>query len=493
MKRIFQFYSGLLCAGLLLLTLPTGALAASPAASVQIGDKTTEYTSCASAWSALVSAASTGSGAKMTLLSDWKAGSGKFGSGTGFTSGGALSVSGGKGMTLDLNGHKLDRGLTSDKDGGCLIAISGGTLSIIDSRPDAPTASDAKGGLLCGGYNDDEGGCIVLTSSGNLSMKGGTFYHCKSDDVGGALYMDHANNYVTLENVTFVGCWADDEGGAVFENDGTLNMTNVTFIQNESEETGGAVHMDEGHMNCRNCTFTKNLSDGDGGGVYIDTDSVTTFTDCTFSGNASSDSGGGLYVNSSDKTVLQDCRFTSNRCSDKGGGLCINGDRVFLVGGFYQNNTASSYGGGVYVDSLYDVSVAGKLVIAGNGGKNHTDNLCLQHGMFSTAYVYGGGLEPGSKISLSATDTDSEMALVNIDRYQYTSYFTFDTGFKADKVVAVSSDGQLVRAQASALGIGRKKLILLLSAVGVLLLGGGVALILILRRKGRRNHANHLA
>ena len=93
------------------------------------------------------------------------------------------------------------------------------------------------------------------------------------------------------------------------------------------------------------------------------------------------------------------------------------------------------------------------LIIENNTVSDAESDLCLQDGAASTAYLYCGGLYEGSSIYLCSNDTNSQLAIKNIDKFQYNNYIHFDSGFSQDKVnsSATSTD---VRAVASAFSSG---------------------------------------
>ena len=96
----------------------------------------------------------------------------------------AIYIPTGQNVTINLNGHVLDRGLTSAEDNGCVIKVDG-TLTITDGQPEAEhdpavivrSGFDdkeiaVKGGVITGGYNSGDGGGIF--ASGVLYFTAGT-------------------------------------------------------------------------------------------------------------------------------------------------------------------------------------------------------------------------------------------------------------------------------------------------------------------------------
>ena len=66
--------------------------------------------------------------------------------------------------------------------------------------------------------------------------------------------------------------------------------------------------------------------------------------------------------------------------------------------------------------------------ICDNAGKNNRNNLTLQSGSASTAYLSNGGLTEGSLVSLSSTASGAVRLGQDISAYQQSRYFRADYG-----------------------------------------------------------------
>ena len=122
----------------------------------------------------------------------------------------ALHVASGKNVTIDLNGHTIDRGLAGGdamKD-GCVIKNEG-TLTIKDSE---------GGGKITGGNSTGEGGGIY--DSGTLTIEGGSISGNKSAKWGGGVYLSNGANVV-------------------------LNLNGGSITNNTCKSNGGGVHVSE--------------------------------------------------------------------------------------------------------------------------------------------------------------------------------------------------------------------------------------------------------
>ena len=415
-------------------------------ATVSSGGTETDYSSFEEAWSRACELGNS-SEVTFTLRQSWRASGGSFGSGTGFQNG-ALSYSGAKMLTLDLNGCCIDRGLSTPVSRGEVICV-GSRMTIVDSGSGRYTVSKLfKGGAIQNGASTTRGGGIVVMdkaelnfnggaisafgSGAVLNVNGGSFYGNRTYDAsgeccGGAIYSNAAS--VTVNNAVFEGNYAEDDGGAVYTYGGSLRVSSSSFYSNNCDELGGAV--------CLAGSATAEISES------------------LFSHNSSTEEhGGAVYCDSGSGTYLKGCRMYYNSAAKDGGALYVNADRVFVVSGEYRYNTAAKNGGGIYVDSMNDINASGKLIVADNSVNGRANDLCLQDGTASTAYLYCGGFYEGSSVLLCSTGTSSRLAIKGIDKFQYTNYIGFDEGFSQDKVISSELSRDNIRAVASAIGGG---------------------------------------
>ena len=165
-----------------------------------------------------------------------------------------LYVPSGKTVTLDLNGHTINRNLTAAANNGYVIGING-TLTINDS-------SDPNTGSITGGNSTDKCGGVYV--SGTFTMNGGTVTG-NTGTSGGGVYVQHGTFNMsggTISNNS--GSW----GGGVYVQS-TFNMSGGT-ISNNSGSWGGGVYV-QSTFNMSGGTISNN-SGSLGGGVYVQTD-----------------------------------------------------------------------------------------------------------------------------------------------------------------------------------------------------------------------------
>ncbi len=330
----------------------------------------------ADAWRQALNASTESTAITFKLNSDWNASSGNFATTTIKTSDGSTAVAtdgmhipSNRNIILDLNGHKVNRGLTFATKKSGRIFTNNGTFTITDT-------SSAKNGQITGSASIDKGGAIyntktltinagqitgnktthwggaIFNESGSVTITGGTFSNniasaisdteVSGESCGGFLMSEYTGNSVTITGGTFTGNKAAH--GAVFDvrGNGRLKITAGTFNGNVTTGNGGVIHL-FGAGEISGGSFTNNKA-FNGGALYTRKDVTTAenynfkITGGTFTGN-SADYGG----------VLRN----QGRASSE------------ITGGTFQNNTAKD-GGGIFNESTAELRLSGNPVISGN-------------------------------------------------------------------------------------------------------------------------------
>jgi len=211
-----------------------------------------------------------------------------------------LSIESGKTVTIDLNGHTLDRKLTKRGEGGgqVITVREGATLNL-------------TGGTLTGGW----GG-----AGGALVNEGGT---------------------VTLADVIITNNVADDRGGGICNREGgTLTMTGGAITDNGSNDNSGAKG---------------------GGGFFNEENATATLTGVTITGNKAKLTGGGGICNFGTLTI-DGCTITGNTAGTYGGGIwqegTLNMQGAMSITG---NTTAGSVTNNLFLKTGALITVTGAL------------------------------------------------------------------------------------------------------------------------------------
>ena len=170
-----------------------------------------------------------------------------------------LSINEGLTVTIDMNGHKLDRRLTKRGEGGgqVITVRSGATLNLSNGTltggwGGAGGALSNENGtvfltdvIISNNVADDRGGGICNREGGTLTMTGGAITNNRSNDrsgaKGGGGFFNETNATATLTNVTISGNEAKHYGGGGICNFGTLTLNGVTIQDNKAGSLGGAI------------------------------------------------------------------------------------------------------------------------------------------------------------------------------------------------------------------------------------------------------------
>ncbi len=200
-----------------------------------------------------------------------------------------LSVPSGKTVTLNLNGHTIDRALTAATSTGYVMNVAG-TLTVNDS-------SSPSTGRITGGWNKSNYGAgIYVNTSATLILNNGSITGNKnegsSEAKGGGVYVGinatfTMNGGSITNNLVSTSSQSNSaSGGGVYVHSystgkGTFNMnggaiTGNSVISNNGKAYGGGVlyHNDSAYradFNLQgNCTITGNIGDsGAASNVYV--------------------------------------------------------------------------------------------------------------------------------------------------------------------------------------------------------------------------------
>ena len=285
---------------------------------------------------------------KVVLARDWVATANSvdgFGKSASDFSNGRIFVPAGTNISIDLNGHKIDRNLTLGVSNGQVFYIQG-SLTIADS---------ATGGIITGGFNSPSSGATygggIYVHNGSLTLKGGSI---EGNRVGGSTIY----------------------GIGVYVAGGKFSMYGGT-IKNHHNTTANSVY---GGGVCVNGASTFNMYDGVieensalcGGGVasYFATGNVINIENGTIRNNRAISGGiirnkdilyggGGIYASYTGDITIKGGEICNNTTDQYGGGIFINTNQqrvmtLLISGGNIHHNVASvlnsnAYGGGVAV------------------------------------------------------------------------------------------------------------------------------------------------
>ncbi len=285
----------------------------------------------------------------------------------------ALMIPSGKTVTLDLNGHTIDRALAGAEDDGYVIKVVG-TLTLTD-------ASDAKDGTITGGKTAQYGGGVYVETNGAFTMEGGTISGNTANYGGGGVYVN-GNGTFEMTDGTISGNTAQYNGGGVYvNNDGTFRMSGGTISGNTASNGGGVyVYSTADEFTMIGGTISGNTANY-GGGVYLNAFSGFEMTGGVITGNNADEDGGGVDCHYCSITVGGSAVISGNV---KGGakgenGLYAGGTASNALLGTYYNGSVfmpliveSPLTGGAHIGVTMPPSFAASAFTSGlaNGGEN---------------------------------------------------------------------------------------------------------------------------
>lgn len=312
-------------------------------------------------------------------------------------------------VTLDLNGFVLQHENRDANDS--VIKIESGTLTLVDSNPDAihKFVKEATGLWT---LNENAGTEIV--KGGVITGGTGSTYKYNNDigqivynDCGGGMFVAPGASFV-MEGGNIVGCSAGKSGGGVkVTNDGDFKMS------------GGTIS---------GCTA--------GGGGGIDNRGTTTL---------------------SDNAKIKSCSATGTEIDDRGGGVCsyrnltVSGSMV-ISGCTAQNNNSyamyvttgypdarSSIEGGTFDGSVWlNHSSSGKITVSGGTFKNGVS------GAWTVTFdTDGGSTAPDKQVransKVNKPDDPTKEGYTFEGWYDGDKKFDFDTPVSGERTVTLKA------------------------------------------------------
>ena len=189
------------------------------------------------------------------LYADWNVGDkgGVFGDGDGFEES-TISFPKNARVTLNMNGHTINRGLVKWEHDGEVMYINKNANIII------------KDGTITGGWSCNGAGGIHINDGANVTLENVNIVGNRVDDDDGAgiAMYDGATLTMTggcISNNTSYGSTFAVYGGGVYINDSRASFTNVTFENNQGVKRsthGAAIYVDNSTLNMDNCLIVDN-------------------------------------------------------------------------------------------------------------------------------------------------------------------------------------------------------------------------------------------
>lgn len=345
-----------------------------------------------------------------------------------------------KNLTINLNGHKIDRNLVESQNNGQVLRIYSGYTVTINGP-----------GVITGGFNkalnnsssqdskNDAGG---IYNMGNLILNNVTVENnmCKKADDnpgndaatarGGGIYTGQGSTFTMTGGKVKDNIAKGGGGGVYCYKPDSFRMTNVEISNNDSESKGGGLRIrtnDSDTAYLINCTVKKCRAtetdltrSSDGGGVYMQ-EGKLYMEGCTIGGaifnpsdtipegNQSAFAGAGFYQGGG-ITYAKNCTVSYNSAyteHDKmyGGGICLRAGTYTMDGGTITANHSYRDGGGVFIYQGAKFNVLGNIMINDNF---RTRKGAIPEDTSNNAYLDGnaainivGPLDPEARIHIT--------------------------------------------------------------------------------------------
>jgi hypothetical protein len=312
------------------------------------------------------------------------------------------------------------------KEGGDFKLRSGINLTGLDEGNDSPVVKVTggefyllSGGSIrqnyCGSSANGGGGVLVYSDTGpggSFIMDGGIISGCHVIGSNGGGLCVKGFGQAVLTSGTIHGCTVTNGmGGAVYveqtNKTPALSLNGVNIAGNQADKGGGlalangaSVQFSAGTIGASN----ESSKDSDkntaslGGGVYIKgTGSFSISNTAAISYNTATTDGGGIYLDAASTWAFAGGKVqnnTANGTSSNGGGVYVStgSSGISFSGMSVTANTANGNGGGVYTAGAVDLSASN--INGNNAGTN------------------GGGLyaDTGSTVTLSGAAVQNNAA-----------------------------------------------------------------------------------
>ena len=264
-----------------------------------------------------------------------------------------LIVPSGKTVTLDLNNHTIDRGLSSGTTSGSVITVSGsltlkGSGTITGGYSTDANPNSIGSGIIVKGESSSNPATLTLaaggpTISGNHSYSGGGVYVGENATLfmrGGSI----TNNYAKIEGNTAQVC----NGGGVYLSSGAkFEMSSGSITGNEAYGNGGGVYVAAGAEfqqsgGSISANKTTRSNSAGGGGVYA-AGTVKLSENSNITANTAKGNGGGVYVTSSGSLDVAGApQITGNTCDSANNNVYLPTDKKISVSGVLYSSSRNA-------------------------------------------------------------------------------------------------------------------------------------------------------
>jgi predicted outer membrane repeat protein len=233
------------------------------------------------------------------------------------------------------------------------------------------------------------GGARIIGSTSSLTqINNSQIQNNSSSFGGGGVFIDDGllvmNGPDDIDNNN-----ALDGGGIYAQNNATIDMSsNADVFTNTATDQGGGVYLDDSNLTAVDAgtnVLSNSAGTGQGGGIYATNGSISVFNSGSAIGSNTAEYGAGAWVGAagSEIEVNDGALVTSNTATVNGGGIMVSGGALADLnsGSSIVGNTAAGVAGGVAV--LFPAS------LDADGGTPTVDPVLIDN---NTAGTFGGGV-----------------------------------------------------------------------------------------------------
>ena len=338
---------------------------------------------------------------------------------------------------LEITTGGLITGGSSTNGGGGIHMKAGSTLNlnyvaVAGNYAERSWGSDGNGGGIC---MDGDGDTLNMVES--------DIKYNRSEYKGGGVYIDDEHSTITMKNSIISWNYSENGGGICTDSRYTkITMDNGSIRSNVAEKLGGGVFVngtnfeissDKGNSEISFNEFDaadigSSRDNGIGSAIYV---RASAFTDneglikgIRFAYNETGDDGT-TVTNDQENVTISNCTFTGN-IAGKGAILISNDGNVLENITVEDNTVTNSNYGAVYIDSMDDITLKGKVIIRNNHNTatGIDSDLYLQNGSVTESYIIS---VPDSSSSIGLVQTGYRVIAKNqtqdaIDIYKINGY-----------------------------------------------------------------------
>ena len=253
-------------------------------------------------------------------------------------------------------------------------------------------------------YTGDQSSRPINNEGGTtLKVLGGEFKNIQlginnNSNRGGVIrsqYSDLIVDKVTFQNNKVVRVnGAKTYGPAIHQEGGKITVTNSHFVENSSEWMSGAINLSSTEATFIGNEFLKNKSPG-GGAVMYANNVDATFSNNVFDGNEATGSEAGISLQGGTASFDGDIFSNNKALGGQAGALyVISGNVASFKNVTFENNSAKTKGGAIFIDSASTVNFVGTNTFSGNTAAGVANDIyndgTINFAQGSFTYLAGG-------------------------------------------------------------------------------------------------------